>query len=254
MLDLTDVTFLIPLKIESEDRLNSIHVLLRYLLKHLNTNIIICEQGEMNNSAKFINPVWDTVKYIFHYDKNDLFHKTKLLNLMIKASKTPIIVSQDSDVFLFPHQYENAANIIREKIAYFCYPFNEPTHHISKGFFLQLSLVLDLKKARTKVENLNVAPGGCFFMHKQKFIQCGTENEKFISWGPEDLERKCRILKLNNEIYSCSGKLFHLKHKRTYNSSSDHIMFQSNEAEYQKIMNMNKEQLIKYIGSWNYVS
>lgn len=247
MLDLTDVTFLIPLKIESDDRLNSIRVLLSYLLKHLNTNIIVCEQGEIDNSNKFINPAWSTVDYILHYDKNDLFHKTKLLNMMIKYSETPIIVSQDSDVFLFPHQYEDAANIIRQKIAYFCYPFNEPTHQVSQGFYRRLSLVLDLKKARTKVESTGIAPGGCFFMDRRKFIQCGAENENFVSWGPEDQERKCRILKLGYKIHNCAGKLFHLKHKRTHNSGDNHMMFQSNELEYQKIKNMSKRQLIKYI-------
>jgi hypothetical protein len=248
MINLTDVTFMIPLKVESDDRLIVTKILVSYLLKHFNTNILICEQGEISHAEEFTFE--GKVDYIFDYSNADLFHKTRLLNLMIESSKTPIVVSQDSDVFLFPHQYENAANVIRQKLAYFCYPFNEPTHQISRGFYRQLFLVLDLKKAKTKVESPLVPPGGCFFMDKQKFTQCGLENENFISWGAEDAERKYRILKLGYEIHSCSGKLFHLKHKRTLNSSSNHSMYQSNELEYEKVKSMTKKQLVEYICSW----
>lgn len=51
-IDLTDVTFLIPAMIDSDDRLNNLFTVVRYLHKYFNTNIIIYEYGTLQT----INP------------------------------------------------------------------------------------------------------------------------------------------------------------------------------------------------------
>jgi hypothetical protein len=89
-------------------------------------------------------------------------------------------------------------------------------------------------------------------MNKDKFIKAGMENENFISWGPEDVERRDRLIKLGYRVASSDGKLFHLEHSRTFNSNTTNPLFSNNEQEYQKILNMSQDQLKQYIGTWQW--
>jgi predicted glycosyltransferase involved in capsule biosynthesis len=202
MINLKDVTFLIPLKIESDDRKVVLDLVLCYMLKHLDTNIIICEEGSQPLFPKMSKPEWGNIKYIFRKNDTELFHKTKNLNMMAKHATTPIIVSQDSDVIFYPHQYQKAAQAIRGNIVDFCYPFNQPNHNISKKLQTTLALTLNLQgiEPHLTFEHPSPPPGGCFFMNKQKFFNGGGENENFVSWGPEDIERRDRFIKLGYKI------------------------------------------------------
>lgn len=253
MINLRDVTFLIPLRIESDDRKVVLDLVLSYMLKYLDTNIIICEEGQQALFPKIQKPEWKNIKYIFRKNDTDLFHKTKNLNIMAKHAQTPIIVSQDSDVIFYPHQYQNAAQAIRGSVVDFCYPFNKPNHNISKKLQENLALTLSLQgiEPLVKFEHPSPPPGGCFFMNKKKFLEGGGENENFISWGPEDIERRDRFIKLGYRIASCEGKLFHLDHSRTSNSDTTNSYYEKNQDEYRKILKMNREQLKTYIKSWS---
>ena len=50
--DLKNATFIMPLRIESEDRLRNIVISLAYLLKNFDTNVII---QEVDTDSKFQN-------------------------------------------------------------------------------------------------------------------------------------------------------------------------------------------------------
>jgi hypothetical protein len=87
-------------------------------------------------------------------------------------------------------------------------------------------------------------------MNKEKYIQGGMENENFLSWGPEDVERRDRFIKLGYKIGSIEGKLFHLDHSRTFNSDTTNPRFKANEEEYSKIKSFTREQLKQYVETW----
>jgi predicted glycosyltransferase involved in capsule biosynthesis len=255
VINLKDVTFLIPLKIESEDRKKIIVMLLDYIFKHLDTNVIICEEGKAAIFPQINRQEWNKkTLYIFRKNDSDLFHKTKNLNLMIRKSKTPIIVSQDSDVLFYPQQYHLAAQAIRGGILDFCYPFNKPNHNITKKLQQTFSLSLNLSGVEHLVnfEHPSPPPGGCFFINKDRFIKAGMENENFVSWGPEDVERRDRLIKLGFKVGSIEGKLFHLDHSRTANSDTTNSHFQKNEEEYRKILSLSPEDLRKYVETWTW--
>lgn len=255
MINLKDTTFLIPLKMESDDRKKVMNLLLCYMFKHLDTNIIVCEEGKNAIFPQIMKPEWNRkLIYIFRKSDTDLFHKTKNLNIMAKRATTPYIVSQDSDVVFYPHQYQNAISLLRGNVLDFCYPFNQPTHNIITKLHNQFGLTLSLSgiEPHVKFEHPSPPPGGCFFMNKAKFIEGGMENENFVSWGPEDVERRDRLIKLGYKIGSIDGKLFHLDHSRTFNSDTSNPRFKDNENEYQKIKSLSREQLRQYIGTWSW--
>lgn len=253
MINLKDTTFMIPLKVDSTERKKIINLVLCYIFKHLDTNVIICEEGKNAIFPQIMRHEWSKkLTYIFRKSDDDLFHKTKNLNIMVKKATTPIIVSQDSDVVFYPQQYQMAAQLIRGNVVDFAYPFDKANHNIPTKFHNQFGLTLSLLgiEPHIKFEHPSPPPGGCFFMNRTKFIEAGMENENFVSWGPEDVERRDRLSRLGYRITSTDGKLFHFEHPRTFNSDTTNPRFAKNEEEYNKILKMPPDQLKKYIGTW----
>ncbi len=254
--DLTDVTFLIPVRIESEDRKKCLTIVLDYLTKYFNTKVIVLEEGSGSIFPSIKKPEWEPyLKYIYQKSVSPLFHKTLNLNVMVKASTTPIIAALDSDCLFYPEQYINAAKKIREGILDFCYPFNSPMYNITKELRTIIEGSLDLTTIHKSItpKTKLIPPGGCFFMNKAKFIEGGMENQRMISYGPEDTERRDRMMILGYKVGDTIGQLFHIDHDRTTNSNDHNPLFSKNKEEYDKVRFMSQPQLKTYISTWEWL-
>lgn len=253
--DLSDVTFMIPLRIESEDRKKCVTIVIDYLLKNFDTNIIILEEGSSAFFPGIKKPDWEgKVKYIYRRSTDPLFHKTLNLNIMTKNASTPIVCAMDSDCIFYPFQYHRAVQKIRSGELDFCYPFNQPMHNIGKEYIPSLESTLDLASVhdKTKPTTILVPPGGCFFMNKTQFIRGGMENQHMISYGPEDMERRDRLMILGYRVGDTVGPLFHIDHSRTTNSNDHNPLFAKNTEEYNRIRFMPKAQLQQYVSTWEW--
>ena len=103
-------------------------------------------------------------------------------------------------------------------------------------------------------ENYNTGSsyGGVLFFNKKSFIAAGMENEHYISYGPEDWERPIRYSTLDFKIERLDGNLYHIDHWIGDNSSTNNPHFFNNNVEFEKVKQMNKEQLIEYIKTWEW--
>lgn len=255
-IDLSDVTFTIPVGIESQDRKNNLTLIIDYLGKHFKTNIIVCESGKSLHIKDFWKPEWASyTKCLFMENKTDFFYKTRILNKMAELVKTPIVVSYDSDVLMYPELYVKAANAIRSGEYDFCYPFNKPLKHILRKDFRTIRETLNIASVEkhTTITHQGIPPGGCFFMNREKFIEGGMENENMISWGPEDQERLDRFRKLGYKVGSLEGYLYHVDHLITQNSSYSNPLYKNNVKEHEKILRMTETELKDYIKTWRHV-
>lgn len=256
MLDLSDCTFNIPVRIESQDRQNNLTLILDYIGKHLNTKVLIAEQEVESKVKSFWKPEWSSFcELIVINDSSPLFHKTKCLNILAKASKTPYLISYDSDILFEPQQYIQARDMIKRNITDFCYPFADALANIPKDCYSTLISTLSLDSIKTRIirdRNPEPPPGGCFFIHKEKFIKAGMENEYMISYGPEDRERTTRLHKLGYRVVRIPGNIYHMDHSRTDNSTHLHSYFSKNEEEFHKIVRITKEELQQYIQTWEW--
>lgn len=247
---------MIPIQIESEDRKTNLTIVVDYILKHYNTKIIICEQDRVSKVEKLFKHEWrNSVKHIFVKSDSDLFHKTRCLNTMAKASETPIVISYDSDV-LFPINqiYDAVQNIVKRK-SFFTYPFNTRLYHIEKPQIPKIRETLDISSigSNTSMRNKDIPPGGCLVMDKASLFRCQGYHEGMISYGPEDQEIVYRVAKLGFPVDRVVGPIFHLEHVRTPNSNHQHSHYQRNNEEYDKIKAMTEKQLKDYIGTWNWL-
>jgi predicted glycosyltransferase involved in capsule biosynthesis len=248
-IDLKDVSFIIPTKLANVDRENNLRIVVDYMSHHLDTNIIIHEQDT--------NRVGEVLKgYNYEYlrfDRPDgLLHRTKQLNDMCKYATTPIVVNCDLDVLMEPLAYEVAANLIRNDEFDVVIPYNGQCRNIAKQFhpkiFESKNLAhVPVDKCRLLFANKSV--GGMFFINRQKYIDCGMENENFVSWGYEDNERIHRFTTLEYRISRLSNPLFHLDHIKCSNSKPT-AHTQNNVELFNKMKVKTKEQVLAEIKTW----
>ena len=231
--DLSDVTFIIPVLYDHEDRKQNLETIVNYL-KRFKTNIIIGEQG--GNKFEYL-----PCKYMkFDYP---VFHRTKMLNAMTDKADTPIVFNYDADVLFSPIQIIKAVNRMREGID-FVYPYDGRFVRIPKsdinyrtykdvGFF----------KGRYTGDEKKESVGGCIGYLKKSFIEAGGENERFVSYAPEDMERCYRFKKLGYKVEFIDGKLFHLDHFVGDNSSARNKFFPANNKEWELIKKLTPGQI-----------
>ena len=88
--DLTEATFIIPIRIESQDRLRNVITTTAFLLENFDTNIIIKEVDSesifQRDALPILNDILEVdvnVNHIFEKSDAPLFHRQKVLNEMI---------------------------------------------------------------------------------------------------------------------------------------------------------------------------
>jgi len=246
-INLTDVTFTIPVFYDHKDRQENIELVVCLLQKHFDTNIIIGEQGgnkfqHMEQFCKYVN-----------FDYKD-FHRTKMLNEMAKISDTPIIANWDADVWCPPMQIFECVERLR-KGAEMCYPYGWNFIRIPRKTMKEIIPSYDVGVFSKYNFPNNDAPGqpsfgGAVMWNKQTFFEIGQENEYMISFAPEDVERIERATKLGVRIERVNGELYHFNHYCGPDSSITNPHFKKNRAQLHKQREMNKDELMDYINSW----
>ena len=82
MIDFKDVTFIIPVRFDSEDRKRNFRITIAFLEKHFDTNIIVMESDKTSNE-EFVKSISEKLTYVFEKNDSHLFHRTKMLNDII---------------------------------------------------------------------------------------------------------------------------------------------------------------------------
>lgn len=255
--DLKDVTFLIPVRIDSESRLENLYAITKYLSKYINTNIII---AEADVDAKI-----DTAKLpkdclcTFIKDNNHQFHKTHINNLLIEKAKTDIIALWEADIVLPISQIAEGINEIRLGKSEMVYPYDGRFVAVTNLFKAMFVNILDPELLTLNsgkfILHSRRSYGGAVFLNKSAYIEAGMENESFTSWGPDDRERKKRMQTFGYKIKHIEGTLFHLPHDRRGNSRyANKKLYIKFMKEYFNISNMNEDDLNNYVASWSWVN
>lgn len=245
--DLKDVTFTIPVAYDHHDRYANLSLSVCMLQRFFDTNIIISEQG--GNKFESFGQWCQYVQFKDHY-----FHRTKMLNEMAVLAKTPIIVNWDADVFVPPAQILKAVTAIRRGFAHMVYPYDGRFARVPRAQFVKLEKYLDVGVLQDDYKGMGaddkLSVGGAIVFKKDSFIAGGMENEKFISYGPEDVERYERFTRLGFNVTRIKGPLFHIDHFRGKNSTIYHHHAKANEKELSRLQRMPNSQLRNEIAQW----
>lgn len=239
--NLENTTFIIPTHYDHPDRMSNLTIAINHLLKYFKTNIHIIEQGggDFSNFGSIVK--YSQVNHVH-------FHRTKMINDAAKEAKTEFVVNYDADVLINPVQTWYSVLLLKEG-KQIVYPYSGRFIHIPKVFHNFITEnYYPLIKSNFR-ENA-MSWGGAVFMNRKSFLSAGGENEKFISFGPEDAERYNRFLKLGLKVCRVRGPIYHLDHFRGLNSRKTHQFIESNRAEWRKIEAMTEKEVQEYVKTW----
>lgn len=283
--DLSNVTFIIPLRIDSDDRLRNIVLSTSFLLNTFDCKIIIKESDEMSkfNTWAFplIKKIADTkdLTYIFEENYDEHFHRTRLLNEMIMQTTTEIVVNYDSDIILPVESYVQAKEMLDSKKYDVVYPYrfgergerkvimntvvddeNDLSNLLNFPLIREFILGFDpevLDKSYGYAQHSN-GPGWAEygmvqFFNTQVYKDGYLENENFIAYAPEDVERHHRWNALGYTIGRIDNHAYHLEHKRTQNSWFNNPFMDKNNQLWEYLKNLSVDELIEYYNNQKYV-
>lgn len=249
VINLKNTTFIIPIMIDTKDRLENIDVIINYILHYFDTNIIV---KEFDTVQKYQN---DKIKYIFEQNQNNFFHKTKLLNDMMLMANTEFIFNYDADILLPVRSYTKCVDMLNNGYDVI-YPYGDTNSSqilVNRNFssfkefkkLYDVSILNDNKTHQAKY-------GFCFCIRKKIYIKSFLENENFKSYGPEDWERSFRFKKLGLNLGRVKDKVYHIEHCRTKESNKKNPFFIHNNKLWIDIQKMDKKQLIEYYQNQSY--
>jgi len=262
--DLKEATFIIPIRIESSDRLRNVITTTAYLLENFDTNIIIKEVDSEsifeNEALPILKDILDvnvSVNHIFEKSDEPLFHRQKVLNEMIMEADTEIVINYDCDVLLPLNSYHEAYQSILHHTYDVIYPYGQGMYQYQVratdeivSHFLQTGDFDYLEKH----SNLHTSDFGWVqFFNRQVYIDGGMENENFKAYAPEDKERFYRFTTLGYNVGRINNYVYHLEHSRGENSWFNNPYMNLNIEEWDKIQSMKKNELIEYYSNQNYI-
>jgi hypothetical protein len=255
MINLNNVTFIIPIKLESKDRELNLEIVLKYLNSHFNTNIIVYE-SDSSSKGEYICKGYENVKYFYINDNSSVFHKTKLLNEMLNMVETEVVVNYDTDVILPVESYVTCSNLILCGMYDLIYPYF--LGYSQKRVYYEgrdiISKTLDVKTIpNTSIESWNSVCGHCQFFNTNVYKDGGMMNEYFMSYGPEDAEIMYRFKKLGYKVHWHNSFVYHLEHTRTHNSNESNTFFNQNCNIFEKIKSLSVEELKDYYKNVEYI-
>jgi hypothetical protein len=242
--DLTDVTFLVAFRLDSHERKENIDTMIKFIFSHFETNFKVLEADD--NRKYFPETKAERFTYSFIEDHNEVFHRTKWLNRLIRMTRTPFVAIFNADVIAFPAQIMEALEMLRSEKAVMSFPYDGRCYACDK-------ITSSVFRANPKIEILfHMIPvmnlmcgyhysGGMFIVSTEKYLDAGGENEKIIGLDIEDQERLIRMYILNLPVFYSTKPLFHLWHPNEKGGfNADKKIERKNLIELLKTCSINK--------------
>jgi predicted glycosyltransferase involved in capsule biosynthesis len=220
--DLSDVSFLIPARIDSRERWENLDAVIKYISNNFDTCIYVLEA----DCDQKIQPDEINAKFSYHfvYDSSAVYHKTRYVNMLLRLANSTYAVVWDADVIAHPDLVLSGICKLREQKSFLVIPYDGRV--FSAGALLSsiFKQNLDLNILNESIAMMHLmygyySTGGAFLINREQYLEIGGDNENIIGWGPEDMERVRRLEVLGLDVCYEEGKaLYHLWHPRKSNS------------------------------------
>ena len=254
-IDLTDVTFIFPLRVDSNNRITNMNTVLKILDRTFITTFFIIE----SDKKQLYYPI-DTknkTNYQFIYDEAPFFYHTHIRNQMLKMANTPYVAVWDVDIIALPCQIIQATELLRIQNIAMVYPYDGRVFALDKLITNLFQNTLQYEMLSSNIDKVNLyngyhSNGGAFVVNRETYLKLGGENESIYGWGPEDAEREKRMEILDFAPLRISGPLFHLWHPRGVTSGNVNKMIEKNNRKiFLKTCSSTKNELSKFIHHFN---
>jgi hypothetical protein len=250
-LELDDLTITIPLRVDSRDRLLNLGVVTRALATHTTARVLV-GTGRPDVLTRVVAPSVDVVAV--HDPPDEPFHRTRILNRLAELATTPLLANHDADVVVPVDQLADAVSILRRGEADLILPYDGRMVDVplSAHPWLERADYASMPPVDTHVIHPE-SVGGCVLWRASAFRAVGMENERFRSWGLEDVERIDRATRLGLAVRRGAGAVYHLRHLRGSDSSAAYPWYAANERELVRMSGLDPERLRAEIAGWSWV-
>lgn len=263
---MNDLTYILPTRIESEDRLKNIITSVTYLLKNFPESKVIVKEVSENNvfetdalpEIKKYSDI-DNLQYVFEKSSEDLFHKTRILNDLILMSETKVVCSHDVDVIYPVSSHKTAYQLIIDDQFDVVYPYGCGVYQYQVDYpkeifeqFIQNEFDMNIIQSRCRTESSTI--GWTQFYSREKVISGGLWNENFLSWGAEDCEFYFRFNIFDYRIGRINDWIWHFEHSRTHNSHYHNPKFMDNHNLWQWLREQNRDTIVNYMNQQEYLA
>ena len=265
MKEMNDVTYIMPTRIESNDRLRNIITSVTYLLKNIPGAKVLVK--EVDNQSVFSEHALpeiqkyvstDNLRHIFEQNTEDVFHKTRYLNDLIIESDTEIVVSHDVDAIYPVSSHSIAYDLIKNDQCDVVYPYGcgvwqYQVLNYENIFdqFLGNDFHMDVIMPHCRTEASTI--GWTQFYNRKKVIEGFMWNEAFLSWGAEDCEFYFRFNALGYRVGRVDAPIWHFEHGRTHNSGWNNPKFKENNNLWEWMRNQTSDNIKSYYENQPYV-
>ena len=269
MIDLKNCTFIIPIRIESEDRMRNVVTVLAYLLKNFDTKVIlkevdvesVFEDQVLPQIEDFLGDNINNLTHVFEKSDDPVFYRMKILNEMIDMSDTKVIANYDCDVLFKKETYVESVKMIMDGFD-LVYPYGFGNYQ--KQVFIDddgvsefINEDFDFEVLDKKSRMYDAQYGHVQFVNRKSYILAGMENENFRGSSPEDKERFYRFDKMGYSVGRIDDIVYHLEHSRGANSWPNSVQgnpyMKQNFDEWEKIQKMTGHQLRSYYSNQEYL-
>ena len=269
-----DLTAIIPVRIDSSDRLRNIKYVVKFLLNFYDCKIII---KEVDDTQKLFLESDSRITYIFEKTNNtNFFHRTKILNDMLEMVTTKYVVNHDGDILIPQSNMSKSLKMLEEgydmvlpyEIGSIILHWPLTEWHLdqlttSKDTLFLEKLIeaqkrIDLRGGLKVFEDLGYngvwTIGGIQFFKTELYKKAFGENEEFIDWGPEDQERGYRFIKLGYKLgFIDKGTICHIHHKESIATDSKNEYNKKNHTLWDYIKTLqSKNDILNYMKSLPY--
>jgi hypothetical protein len=261
---INDITFIIPVKFDSKDRIRNTILCINWLHNIYNFKFIVKELDRISKFGllqKKLNS--KNIKYIYEENHEDFFHRTRILNDMLEMCDTELVCNLDCDVILDERNIVETIEKFNQGFD-FVYPFafGEYQRCIHRYNSPEESLHEDLetfirkwKSNQIDQSNSTSQYGHAVFVKTAAYKSCFGENENFRSYAPEDKERfhRFQVFGYRASHLPAGFNVYHLEHHRGSDSNTNNRYFSDNNSLYENLIRLSGEDLLDTYKNYDYV-
>lgn len=251
-------SFIIPVRIDNEDRLRNLQATLNYLFRHFTKSEVIIVENAQQRQVTDLLSSFPSVKYVFIENAHE-FARSRTINAGARVAEREYLVIYDLDVFISPAALQRSARILGRGHKKVILPHNTIFMNVSGETKRKIMDSLDISSLpvihslRSIIANpeLSIYPvsSGVVIFERSAFLIAGGFNRNMTSYGWEDVEILKRMFKLGFYSHILGGyNVIHLDHKRGSDSQIN-AFYLKNKAEYLRVKQMSAKELHTYIHS-----
>lgn len=253
-IDMNYVTFIIVVRIDSNERSKNLDMAINFLAQKSNVYIQILEVDFVQRyKLKFDAPY---IEYRFVHDNAPVFYRAKYINALLKEAKTLVVCIWDIDMIIREEQLDKSISEIQNGNAAMSIPYDGHLYYLSSKdtIMYRMNQSIDyLESCKEKADYYSIrSVRGCYLVNRYIYLKSGGENIHLYGWGMDDVERVKRMEILGYPVFYAKGPSFHLYHQRqNMTGFYDPSWEAKNRNELLKVCSLSRNDLCLYVESWN---